>query len=495
MINFDNIILNRLDTRYLYLQIFEEIKSKIECGSVKPHEKLPAIRDLAKKLEVNNITIVNAYNLLEKYGYIYKRIGSGSYVQDIKVKSIENIAFDEEISIINDSNYEIEEKENNKSIIDFGSIAPTADLFPVDDFKSVLNKVLDRDKGMAFIYHEGQGYYPLRSSIKKYVSSFGITTDEESIQIISGAQQGIDIISKTLISYGDIVFTEKPTYNGAIAAFKSRAARIVEIPIKSDGIDLFDLENKLRSFRPKFIYVMPNYQNPTGYSYSKYKMSKLIEIADKHDFYIIEDDYLSDLIDIKDKCVLKSLDKADRVIYLKSFSKIFMPGLRLAFMIIPRSIQSEVLSAKHLSDISTSGLIQRAFELYLNKKGWHNHINYVSSIYGKRYNKMVNNIKKYMPREVKIILPKGGHNFWMSLPEGCSTNELYDLCLKNNITIAPGSIFDSSLKDNNCFRLSVASVKEDEIELGIKKLSRIIKWFIKTHEKKYISLDMSNKFY
>lgn len=492
----ENIKLDKNENMYLYLQLYEEIRKLIESNNVEPHVKLPTIRYLAKKLGVNNVTVVNAYNLLESEGYIYKKMGSGSFVQDIRSKEVEKLILDEETNM-NFGNLNLETTISSKEkIINFASTAPMPDLFPVQDFKLVLNEVLDRDKGRAFTYQESQGYFNLRNAISNYLTSFSIKTTEDNIHIISGAQQGIDILSKALIDYGDIVFTENPTYTGAIAVFKSRSARIVEIPMEKNGIDLIDLEYKLKSFKPKFIYVMPNFQNPTGYSYNTAKMKKLIELATKYNFYIIEDDYLSDLDFLnQSKNTLKSLDTVDKVIYIKSFSKIFMPGLRLAFMIIPKSIYNEVLSAKHISDISTSGLIQRAFHLYLEKGIWQKHIKHVNDIYIERYNTITKSVRKHMPNEVKYILPQGGLNFWFSLPNGYSANELYRLCFKNDITIAPGSLFDVWQRDTRFFRLSIASVHNDEIDFGIAKLARIIGFFLKNFQKDRITIDLYNNLF
>lgn len=492
----ENIELDKNDSKYLYIQLYEEIKGLIKSNTIEPHTKLPTIRCLADKLHVNNVTIVNAYNLLETEGYIYKKMGSGSFVQDICSKDVEKNILDEETSM-SFGNFKLEHEIHDKvEIINFASTAPMPDLFPVNDFKLVLNEVLDRDKGRAFTYQESQGYFKLRNAISNYLKDFNIKTTEDNIHIISGAQQGIDILSKALVHYGDIVFTENPTYTGAIAVFKSRSARIVEIPIEKDGIDLIDLEYKLRTFRPKFIYVMPNFQNPTGYSYSIIKMKKLIEFATKYNFYIIEDDYLSELdFHGQPKNTLKSLDTVDKVIYIKSFSKIFMPGLRLAFMIIPKGIYNEVLSAKHISDISTSGLIQRTFHLYLEKGIWQKHINNVSKIYTERYNTIVNSVRKHMPKKINYIFPNGGLNFWFSLPKGYSTNELYKLCLKNDITIAPGSLFDIWQRDTRFFRLSIASVHNEEIDYGIIKLSKIIGYFLENYQKDRISIDLYNNLF
>ena len=172
-----------------------------------------------------------------------------------------------------------------------------------------------------------------------------------------------------------------------------------------------------------------------------------------------------------------------------------MPGLRLAFMIIPNTIYNEVISAKHISDISTSSLIQRAFHLYIEKKIWQKHIEQVNMVYSQRYKTIVKGIRKHIPKDVKYILPEGGLNFWFSLPIGYSANELYKLCCKNNITIAPGSLFDVWQRDTRHFRLSIASIHNDEIETGISKLGQIIAYYLKNNDKDSISVNLYNNLF
>ena len=494
---FKNIKLDKKSSQHLYIQLYIQLKELIRKNKIPNETKLPAIRKLATILNVNNITIVNAYRLLEQEGYVYKKIGSGTFVNHGAVDSDNDILLDEEtINLYHDDNRYDEESETlEKRMINFANTAPTPDLFPVKDFKKVLNTILDRDKGKAFIYQESQGYFPLRKTISNYLKDYNIYSSYNNIQIVSGAQQGIDILSKSLVDYGDIVFTESPTYSGAIAAFKSRSARIIEIPIKPDGMDILALENKLLNFRPKFIYLMPNFQNPTGYSYSNDKKKKILYLANKYDAFIIEDDYLSDLaFNNKKNYTLKSMDKDDRVIYIKSFSKIFMPGLRLAFMIIPNTIYNDVLSAKHISDISTSGLIQRAIDLYLNTNQWQEHIRYMEDIYRERFNTLIESVVKYMPKEITFTLPKGGLNLWLSLPHGLSSNELYKLCLENEILIVPGKIFYKEQKDNENFRISISSLYKEEIPNAIKKLSRVILKFLDQKNNKRQDIDVYTPF-
>ncbi|WP_069649527.1 PLP-dependent aminotransferase family protein [Caloranaerobacter ferrireducens] len=466
--------LDKNSDQHLYIQLYSKIKKLILNGTLKPHTKLPPIRKLAEKLNVNNITIVSAYNLLQKENLVYKKVGSGTFVNIINYDTNIEVDYKQYFHSLDKANinHYIHDSEN---IIDFSNTTPTNDLFPVEDFKYVINLVLDRDKGNAFKYQESQGYYPLRETIKNYLSNYKINCDTSNIQIISGAQQGIDILSKALIDYGDIVFTESPTYTGAIAAFKSRTAKIIEIPIKNDGIDLNYLENKLRSFRPKFIYVMPNFQNPTGYTYSKSKKLKLLELANKYNTLVVEDDYLNDLsFNNEYPETLKSLDENNRVIYIKSFSKTFMPGLRLGFMIIPMSIQKEILIAKHISDISTSGLMQRALDLYIKMGLFKKHIDEINKIYKKRFDIMVKSLSNYIPKQIGYSIPKGGLNFWLSLPHGYLSDELHELCFKKGILITPGSIFYANKIKSNSFRISIASVHESIIEAGICQLSEII---------------------
>ncbi len=479
----EDIVLDKDSSEYLYVQLYKQVKAMISDGEIEVNSKLPTIRKLAKDLGVNNVTVVNAYNLLQEQGYVYKRVGSGTFASDVSSNALK---FDSE------QDPSVEEQSD---MINFAITAPPEDLFPIEDIKISINKVLDRDKGLAFSYQQSQGYYPLRKSIKEYLSGYKIDTSEDNIQIISGAQQGIDILSKALIDYGDVVFTENPTYSGALAVFKSRSARTISINIESDGIDIIDLENKLRSFKPKFIYVMPIFQNPTGYSYSLDKKHKLLELAKKHDFYIIEDDYLSDVsFNNKENVTLKSLDQEDRVIYIKSFSKISMPGLRLAFIVIPKALYNDVLSAKHISDISTSGIIQRAFDVYLTSDSWDKNLKYISDIYINRFNVMIDCVKKYIPDIIKFTLPEGGLNFWFTLPDGYSANELYRNCLENNISISPGSVFNIDKSDNENFRLSVASLDDNSIKNGMNKFSEILSDFLKEYENKTPSANVYNPF-
>lgn len=454
----------------LYIQLYEKLKAYILDGTLVNNYKLPTIRALSKKLSVNNITVINAYRLLEEEKLIYKKKGSGTYVMPYEAKA--SIICD----FLSDFEYEDilteEEVILSEDIIDFSTASPDPELFPVVDFQNAVFEVLKKDGGRAFMYNDSKGYMPLRASIKTQVESYGISADIDDIYIISGAQQGIDIISKALLSNGDYVFVENPTYSGALSSFLSRGANIIQIPLLDDGMDMKELEYRLNLIRPKFIYVMPNFQNPTGYSYSKRKMKHILLLCKKYDVLIVEDDYLSDLnYSDTPQNTLKSYDVENRVVYIKSFSKIFMPGLRLAYLIIPDAIKKSIAKAKYLTDISTSGFMQRVLDFYLRKNIWDKHIDNMKREYGIRYLEAVRSVKKYL-RGATFYKPNGGMNLWVKLPPDVSSEELCRRCRNKKVRITPGTVFLSKEEGEKYIRISFSAVKSDAIIKGIEIIGR-----------------------
>ncbi|MCX7924054.1 MAG: PLP-dependent aminotransferase family protein [Clostridia bacterium] len=480
---FKTISLDKDNKTSLYMQLYKKLKDMIDDGTLVSDYRLPSIRQLSEVLNVNQVTVVSAFKSLEKDGYIYSKPGSGTYVRNTlpllndSAQAKQELILDElyhhdDIALINNGQIKIQD-----NTINFASATPTPDLFPVEDFKIVLNEVLERDKGNAFGYQDSQGFYPIRECICETLRQGTINCNPESIQIISGAQQGIDIISKAFLKQGDYVITESPTYTGAIAVFKSRGAEIADIELSSDGPNLNILEYNLKKYKPKLIYTIPSFQNPTGYSYANHKREEILKLAEKYNAYIIEDDYISDLdFEAKNFVPMKAMDKYDRVIFIKSFSKIFMPGLRLGFMIVPASLHRNILEAKHTTDISTSGLIQRAFDLYIRRGYWDKHFRFMYDIYKDRYFKTIEVLNRNIPSSVSYTRPGGGLNIWLQLPYGFSVNDLFKHCTANNMVFAPGKIFYSGntpQKLNN-IRLSFAAVYNEQIEQGIVLLCRAI---------------------
>ncbi|MDR1688291.1 MAG: PLP-dependent aminotransferase family protein [Clostridiales bacterium] len=457
-----NIKLNKSSDIPIYRQLGDAIRLLAQDGFLSPSEKLPPIRTLAKALNINNITVINAYKYLESKRVIYSITGSGTYVTDLPVNSSPIPAF----------SYNFIEKPDivTDEAINFAKSSASPDLFPVKEFQGFINEVLERDKGYAFSYQDIAGYEPLREVICEHLLKYGIRTSADRVQIINGAQQGIDLISKALLSHGDNLFAEKPTYYGAIGAFFSRGAQITEISLEKDGINLGELEANLKIYKPKFIYVMTYFQTPTGISYSLEKKRALLALAEKYNTYIIEEDDQGDF-SYEDPPVvpLKALDYKNRVIYIKSFSKIMMPGLRLGIMVLPKAIHQKIRDAKYATDISSSGLTQRAFDLFLRSPLWSNRLAYMKTVFKARYSVLASALQKHLPPNAAYNLPGGGCSVWINLKE---TN-ISDLCnklLQRNVLVAPGAVYSLSGQEIPFIRISFAAANEREIKTGVEIL-------------------------
>lgn len=448
----------RRDSREpLYAQIVAALVQAIESGRLAPETRLPSIRALARQLQINTVTVVAAYKELEMGGYVWSRVGSGTFIRSSPLEETTR-----QIYIPHQG-------------INFASATPTPEIFPVADFQRLLNRVLDRDGGHAFGYQESQGWPPLRESMHQYLAKLGIAGPVENLHIISGAQQGIDLAAKILVNQKDTIFVEGPTYHGAIASFQSRGARIVPIPLEADGPNLRVLHQQLRRHRPRLFYAMPNFQNPTGYSYSGQKKQALLDLAREYQFSIVEDDYLSELnFDAKvARRTLKAMDTHGLVVYIKSFSKILMPGLRLGLLVAPARLNHSLGAAKQFSDISSSGLLQRTLDLYLREEAWQQHLDKLRHIYSARCRRAEAAIKEYLP-PVNFTPPGGGLHLWLQLPQSMSGDELYRQCLQEKVLITPGSYFTPGDNYRQYFRLSYAAVTEEEISRGVKIIGKIL---------------------
>lgn len=456
-----------------YIQLAEFIKSLIDKRMIKDGDKLPTIRALAKKLNVNNVTIVNAYNKLKNEGYAYQKIGSGSYAKRKEVFSTFRKEYSNSLK-----NISSEEVDN---IIDFTGETNFEVLFPINDLKVIINEVLERDGAKALMSYNRSGYSNLIYTINKFFWNNKLKNDD--IIIVSGAQQGIDIASKSILNINDNVIVEKPTYVGALSVFKWRKVNLFEVPIQEDGIDLKAFEKILQKNEIRCFYTMSYFQNPTGISYSLEKKLKILELAEKYDFYIIEDDYLSELIfddNIKHE-PFKILDKNDRVIYIKSFSKIFLPGIRLGYIICPEKFRESIQNSKINTDIATSTLMQRALEMYIKEGYWIEYIDNLRSEYIKRYELMKKLINEKLKNYVAFFDPKGGLSFYLNIKDKeVKSKELFYRLKEKGVYITPGTLFyKGSNLGEQYFKVSFSQVNEEEIISGIHIIKEELeKWHI-----------------
>lgn len=449
-----------------YENIAQHIKGLIDKNIIKDGEKLPSIRKLATFLKVNNITIVNSYKKLEEEGYAIQKVGSGTYAKRKEMSININKKYRKVARNIN--------LKGDKNYIDFSGQAACSDTFPIEPFKKVINEVLDRDGTKALVYQEALGYEGLRDSINKYFWKDKI--DIDNILVVSGAQQGIDIVSKSIINVNDNIVIERPTYGGAIAVFKWRRANILEVSMENDGMDLDYLESLVKKNKVKAVYVMSYFQNPTGITYSLQKKQRLLNMAKIYDFYIIEDDYLSELIYNNDEYVsFKSMDRNDRVIYIKSFSKIFLPGIRLGYMITPNKFRDVIQSSKINTDIATSSLMQRVLDIYIRKDVWKEYIEKLNSMYKNRYLFVGDKIKD-LEEYLDIYTPTGGLQIYAKFKNpDINCLDFFKALKEEGVLITPGIIFYKDPEEGmRYFRISFSQTDIEDIEKGFNIIERLL---------------------
>lgn len=443
----------------IYLSVSDHVEQLILSQSLSPHDPLPSIRQLSEWIDVNKDTVVAAYRHLESRGYVYKIPGKGTFVKDFGEVEIEQF-----------------EPQAASCRYDFTQSIISTDYFPVEEFKIAFDEVLTRDRGMAFLYHDPMGYEPLRRAIHEQLAAGGIEVPLDSVMIISGAQQGIDIVSRQLLGKQDHVFIENPTYRGAYQYFKALGARITGIPYREADLDREHLARELQWNQPKLFYTMPNFQNPTGFSYSESTKLELLEMARAHDFYIIEDDYTNEINYGREVRSLKSYDRDDRVIYIKSFSKILMPGLRVSYIVMPQKLTDALENIKVMTDLSTSGILQRMLAQFINSAHYRHHIDRINAIFRERMELTDHCLKRYLPESVHYRQPEGGLSFWIQLPQGVDAETLLEESRKSDLVFSIGTDFfiDRQIRGLSYVRLSIGGIHPDRIEEGIKLFSRTV---------------------
>ncbi len=451
----------------IYLKIYEDLKNKIEKNEYPENSKLPSIRQLALKYKLNNITIMKAFTLLEKEGYIIKKRGIGIFV-----KSKESLFYNTPSNNLIETFKVGQLKENNR--INFASGTPSEDAYPFEIFKKLYSDVLEEYGPKIMLYHPTQGLDELREVIKKTVEDKGILISKDDIQITSGSQQGLDLILKTLSSKRkNKIVVGNPTYHGALNTFKTNC-KIYPVEMEEDGFNLTQLEEILSKEKISFIYTTMDFSCPTGVSWSEEKKQKLILLAKKYNTLIVEDDFASELSFYNTpRTSIKSLDSDNKtVIYIKSFSKIIMPGLRLAYMIAPTELISKIVTVKFTTDISTSALDQKVLANFLKGNFLKLHIENLIKIYKERYLVLTEKLKEIPFLDV-IYNIDGGFYVWIKLNDTIDSSQFYLKCKENNILLLSGNVFFLDNQKNQYFRLSFATTDILEIIDGINRLKEI----------------------
>lgn len=374
------------------------------------------------------------------------------------------------------------------AVISFAGGLPAPDVFPEQQIREASERVMKNHAALALQYGATSGYKPLREVLVKHSKYLGLNLNISNILITSGSQQALDLIGKVFINEGDHVLVESPTYLGALQAWNQYRSEYVTVRTDEEGMVTDEMEDALRA-GPKFMYVLPNFQNPMGVTLSLPRRKKLVQLADQYGVPMIEDDpygqlryegkHVEAVVSLESKLHAQDNSFIGNTIYLSTFSKILAPGLRLGWVIAPEEVITKLETAKQGTDLHTSTFNQiLAYEVI--KDGFiDEHVKLIRKVYSERRDVMLEALAKYMPEGISWTHPQGGLFLWVTLPEKCDTTAIFPIALKEKVAYVPGESMHPNGGGKNTMRLNFSYCKPEMIVDGISRLGTTFKKALK----------------
>jgi len=366
-------------------------------------------------------------------------------------------------------------------VISFAGGLPAPASFPLDKIAEITRQVIKESGPQALQYGPTEGDPKLRGELVKWAAKDGIGVDLEQVLITNGSQQGLDLVGKIFLDVGDPLVVELPSYIGGLQAFNSYQATMYGVMQDDLGMRMDLLEEKLAELKgkgiiPKFIYVVPDFQNPSGVTMPTDRRKRLIELAMEYDTIVIEDSPYRELrFEGEQPEPIIKLDKDGRVITLSTFSKIFCPGLRLAWAFGPEELISKMVVAKQSMDLCSPSFNQAIAATFMSQGLLHKQIDIIKELYYKKRQLMLSALEEHMPEGVSWTRPEGGLFLWARLPEHMDAKELFEEAIANNVAYVVGSAFHCDEGGKNTMRLNFSYPSEEQIPEGVKRLATAIK--------------------
>jgi DNA-binding transcriptional MocR family regulator len=481
-----NFALDKDGEEPIYRQLIRQVKVQIDSGTLPIGTRLPASRDLAEQLDISRISVVNAYAELRSEGYLSAHAGRGTFVArdsygasavPTEKPAPKPVAVTHGIQAPTTPDRALREMmrmARRPGVISFSQGAPPNEFFPVQFIKEAMNYILDHDGAKALGYELPEGYQPLRAAIRDYVSALGIQCSSESVLITGGSQQALDLVVQALLSEGDTIVTENPTYLGMIDIARVRRVNIHGIAMDNDGIRLDILENYLLDNHPRLIYVMPSFHNPTGRVMPLHRRRQLLNLANEYHVPILEDAVYHELrFEGEALPPLKALDETGIVMHASGFTKMMLPGLRVGYVISDSEHHERLVRVKQAADISTSGLSQRAIYMLLERGVLAQQLERNNRELRRRRDAALESAKRHFPAGTHWNIPHGGMYLWVELPKhGPKAAELYVSSIEAGVSFAIGNVFYSDNGGSYRMRLNYGAHKPADIEEGFKRLGK-----------------------
>lgn len=462
----------------LYLQVAEQIRERIRSGVLPAGSRLPPIRQLARELGLTRLTVHSAYAELQADGWIESFVGRGSFVAQRPGAQAPHQApapLSPGSRSAVGSLAEIMRLAHRPDVLSFAQAAAAPETFPVRAFGRALQAVIRRYAAASFDYGATEGEAALRDQLAVFLTLRGVQVPPERILVINGAQQGIDLVLRALVRPGDTVLVEQPTYLGMVERMQVQGLRLVGVPIDEQGLRPDALAEAIVQHAPRLLYTIPAFHNPTGISMSPARQEAILRIVQQHGLLVLEDDIYGLLsYDAPAPLPLKARDNSGQVIYLSSFSKVLMPGLRLGLVVADAPLFDELLGGKRLADLHAPQLTQLALAEYLSRGAFAQHLRATCALYRERRDAMATALQRYFPREATWFTPQGGLCFWVALPPGVDALELYRAAIEQGVAFAPGQAFFPPPVERDYMRLSFAAHPATAITRGVAILGELL---------------------
>lgn len=377
---------------------------------------------------------------------------------------------------------------NDPNMISFGGGNPSSDSFPVAEIKDIAQKGLTDLPIQMLQYGVSDGYAPFCQTLRTNLTAKGMSLENDHIMVVSGSQQSADLTAKILLNEGDEVICETPSFVGCLNAFRSYGAKLIGVPMESDGMNIELLEKALKENKNiRLIYTIPSFQNPTGFTTSLEKREAIYRLAQQYDVLIFEDNPYGELrFSGKDVPTIKSMDNDGRVIYAGSFSKVMAPAFRIGFMAFNTGLQQKMVVAKQCTDVHTTVLFQYICNEYMNEYDFDGHILRIKEIYRKKADLMLSEMEIHFHKDVTFLRPDGGLFVMAFLPEGLDATPFVKEGIARGVATVPSAAFSVNSTDAcNGFRINFSAPSDEDIKKGVKILGKL------THE--WLNTDPSLK--
>ena len=481
----------------LYLQIRDQLREMILDGTLDEGSRLPPERKMATALGVNRSTVVNAYRELAADGLVEGHVGRGTTVCHPPLSPPPQPPNHLTTYPLMWNEYFVPRPEGGRDpllrdlmalltrpdTISFAAGIPAPELYPLDDFRQAMTHVLNTAGQTLLQPCPVEGYYPLRQTIARRLARRGATVRAENILIVTGSQQGLDLIARAFLRAGDEVIVEAPSYLGALQILSAAGTRLLGVPLDEEGMRLDVLENILIRYRPKLIYTLPTFQNPSGCSMIPKRRLRLLELARHHRAPIVEDDPYGELYYTSQApSPLLALDQNGYVIYLSTFSKILFPGLRLGWVAAPRPVIERLSQIKQLADLHCSTLIQGVVHEFCQRGALDKHLDRVRDLYRQRRDAMLAALAEVAPSGLEWDEPQGGFNLWCRLPSGLKARQLMAEAAGQSVALVPGEVFYPDGGGHEEMRLNFSCPPVAQIEEGIQRLGVALKALLEKRE-------------